>query len=348
MGPGRPGVAPQTAKREWFARLIARGESNAEACRIVGISRRTGTRWRHGREVTSSSGRRLHYPPVIQTRKAEISPRYLSEDERLRIADLHRAEHTVRAIAADLDRSPSTVSRELRRNRDPGSGQNRPFTAQQLAADGGRAPAAEAEPRPGVAPVRGGSAEEAVESGQISQALRAEFPHEPERHLVPETIYQAVYRPELGGLHREIPKALRTGRRRRKPHHRADARRPGTWSQLRPAGDLDPSHHHRGGLQRLVSDPRAPCAFGPRDSGREEPQVSVTIETAPGEEGQADWSDCKDWGRAWGISDELQCFGAILSWSRHRFWWFAESCDRPIHSQDWSASSKMLAGSRSR
>jgi transposase len=58
------------------------------------------------------------------------------------------------------------------------------------------------------------------------------------------------------------------------------------------------------------------------------PQVSVTLETAPGEEGQADWSDCKDWGRAWGISDELQCFGAILSWSRYRFWWFAESCDR--------------------
>jgi transposase len=59
------------------------------------------------------------------------------------------------------------------------------------------------------------------------------------------------------------------------------------------------------------------------------PQVSVTIETAPGEEGQADWSDCRDWGRAWGISAELQCFGAILSWSRHRYWWFAESCDRP-------------------
>jgi transposase len=58
------------------------------------------------------------------------------------------------------------------------------------------------------------------------------------------------------------------------------------------------------------------------------PQVSVTIETAPAEEGQADWSDCKDWGRAWAISDELQCFGAILSWSRHRLWWFADSCDR--------------------
>ena len=42
-----------------------------------------------------------------------------------------------------------------------------------------------------------------------------EFPDEPSRHLVPETIYQAIYRPELGGLHRKVPNALRTGRRRR-------------------------------------------------------------------------------------------------------------------------------------
>ena len=88
---GGRGVAPQTAKREWFARLIAQRVPNAEACRIVGINRRTGARWRHGREITSSSGRRLHYPPVIQTRKVEISPRYLAEEERGRIADLHRA-----------------------------------------------------------------------------------------------------------------------------------------------------------------------------------------------------------------------------------------------------------------
>jgi IS30 family transposase len=209
--------------------LIAQGVPNAEACRIVGINRRTGARWRHGREITSSSGRRLHYPPVIQTRKVEISPRYLSEDERVRIADLHRAGHTVRSIAAELDRSPSTVSRELRRNRDPCSGRYRPFTAHRLAAD--------RRARPG----RGKMIHDPVlrqfvadrlsnrwSPEQISQALRAAFPDEPERHLVRETIYQAVYRPELGGLHREIPKALRTGRRRRKPHRRADARRPGT------------------------------------------------------------------------------------------------------------------------
>lgn len=75
MGPGRRGPAPQTAKREQFGRLIARGVPNAEACRVVGINRRTGTRWRHGREITGSRGGRLHYPPVITTRKTQISER---------------------------------------------------------------------------------------------------------------------------------------------------------------------------------------------------------------------------------------------------------------------------------
>ncbi len=159
----------------------------------------------------------------------EISARYLSEDERVTIADLQRRGLSVRAIAAEVIRSPSTVSRELRRNRDAGSDQYRPFTAQRLAAD--------RRARPG----RGKLIRDLVlrefvrdrlgkrwSPEQISQALREEFPDEPERHLVPETIYQAVYRPELGGLHRELPKALRTGRRRRKPHRRPDARRAGS------------------------------------------------------------------------------------------------------------------------
>jgi transposase, IS30 family len=80
MAHGRPGPAPQSAKREQFAPLIARGVPSAEACRIVGVNPRTGKRWRHGRTITSSNGRRLHYPPVINTRRREISARYLSED----------------------------------------------------------------------------------------------------------------------------------------------------------------------------------------------------------------------------------------------------------------------------
>jgi transposase, IS30 family len=78
MGRGRPGPAPQATKREQFAALIARGVSNSQACRVVGVNRRTGKRWRHGRTITSSSGRRLRYAPVIDLHDREISPRFLS------------------------------------------------------------------------------------------------------------------------------------------------------------------------------------------------------------------------------------------------------------------------------
>ena len=233
MAHGRPGPAPQTAKREQFARLIARGVSNSEACRIVGVNRRTGKRWRHGRTITSSSGARLHYPPVIGARKREISPRYLSEDERVRIADLLRAGLGVRGIAAELERSPSTISRELRRNRDPSSGQYRPFAAQRLAAERRTRPGRGKLLRdPVLRQFVAGRLEKRWSPEQICQALRCEFPDDPGRHLVHETIYQAVYRPELGGLHRDLPRALRTGLRRRKPHRHPGARRAGALTGM--------------------------------------------------------------------------------------------------------------------
>ena len=225
-GRGVRGVAPQTAKREQWARLIARGVSNAEACRIVGINARTGKRWRHGRKRTTRDGRTLHYAPVITSRKVEVSERYLSEDERVTIADLRRQKLSMRAIATKLGRSPSTISRELRRNRDPERGQYRPFVAQKLAVD--------RRARPGRGKIVNDDVLRECVSGllkkrwspeQISHELSTAFSGEPARQLVHETIYQAVYRPELGGLHRELPKALRTGRRRRKPHRRGDERR---------------------------------------------------------------------------------------------------------------------------
>ena len=146
MGRRGPGALPQVEKREQYARLIGQGFSSLEACRIVGINPRTGKRWRHGRTITARDGRKLHYSPVI-TRGAvvrrEISDRYLSEQERVQIADLRAAGAGVRAIAERTGRSPSTISRELRRNRDPDSGQYRPFTAHKLAVQ------RRARPRPG-------------------------------------------------------------------------------------------------------------------------------------------------------------------------------------------------------
>jgi transposase, IS30 family len=68
-----------TDKQDRFVRLTARGVPNAGACRIVGINRRTGTRWRFGRTILSAAGEPVHYPPV-QSRSEPPSrhPRYLS------------------------------------------------------------------------------------------------------------------------------------------------------------------------------------------------------------------------------------------------------------------------------
>jgi IS30 family transposase len=227
-GKGVPGVAPQTAKRERYAALIAKGVGNAEACRIVGINPRTGKRWRHGRKRAGSGGRVLHYAPVVGVScKREISRRFLSERERERIADLHRAGEGVRAIARDLDRSPATVSRELRRNVEAETGAYRPHAAQRLAERRRARPkvsklVAHVELRAFVED----KLKRRWSPEQIAQALRVEFPDRPHRHLVPETIYQAVYRPELGGgLCRNLPKVLRTGRSRRLRRRRSQERR---------------------------------------------------------------------------------------------------------------------------
>src|SRR4029077_15286420 len=101
-------------KQDRFVRLIAQGVTNSEACRVVGINRRTGTRWRYGRTILNTAGEPVHYPPVRFTALKPRPPRDLSLAERTTIADLHRAGVSVRGIAQELGRAASTVSRELR------------------------------------------------------------------------------------------------------------------------------------------------------------------------------------------------------------------------------------------
>ncbi len=72
------------------------------------------------------------YPPIDRRPKV-ISARFLSEDERITIADLLRMGKTVRAIARELDRSAATISREIRRDADPGKGVCHPHRARQRA-----------------------------------------------------------------------------------------------------------------------------------------------------------------------------------------------------------------------
>ena len=208
-------------QRELFVSLIAAGVSNSAACRQVGVNRKTGTRWRYGRSIPSAGGGLLHYPPVIKPDTAVVSPRYLSHNERVVIADLHRAGFSSRAIAQQVQRSPSTVSRELARNSAP-DGRYGAASAQQRAA--GR----RHRPRPRrleVDPVLRGFVQQCMDvrwsPEQISHALTVEFPNDPSRQLVPESLYQALYasKPLLARTFR-----TRRWRRRRRHHRSPDAR----------------------------------------------------------------------------------------------------------------------------
>jgi hypothetical protein len=74
--------------------------------------------WPAGQE---SAGALVVYPSVKITEGRRRSTRYLSEHERIEIADLLAAETSVRGIAEQLGRSPSTISREICRNSGPDS-----------------------------------------------------------------------------------------------------------------------------------------------------------------------------------------------------------------------------------
>jgi len=89
-----------TEKRTEFVRLIGQGVSNAEACRLVGVNRRTGTRWRYGRTIPNGSGVGLHYP-AMTIAMTSCSVRYLGEEERVVIADRLLADVSVRARSAE-------------------------------------------------------------------------------------------------------------------------------------------------------------------------------------------------------------------------------------------------------
>ena len=101
--PGRPSTA-RREDRVRFWKAIARGVSTDNAAVQAGVSSAVGARW-----FRNAGG----MPPVTL---APTSGRYLSFAEREEIAILRAQKLGVREIAGRLGRSPSTISRELRRN----------------------------------------------------------------------------------------------------------------------------------------------------------------------------------------------------------------------------------------
>ncbi len=243
--PGRPPVNRREVQRAFWQR-IAEGLSSEEAVAACGVSAPVGSRWfREGGGM----------PPLSL---APPSGRYLSFAEREEIALLRAQGLSRRAIAAKLGRSPSTISRELRRNAATRGGAieyratvaqwhaerraERPKVAKLAVNDRLRAYVQERLSGligPGGRPVAGPTvAWKGRRHGrrqhrrwclgwspeQIANRLPIDFPDDESMRVSHETIYQALYIQGRGALNRELTACLRTGRALRVPRARTRGR----------------------------------------------------------------------------------------------------------------------------
>jgi IS30 family transposase len=201
------------------------------AAREVGVSRTAGHNWSRGYKTYRHGQVTGFVPALDRLAVREISGRFLSQDERIEIADLRLASLSIRQIADQLGRAPSTISRELRRN-TTSSGGYRPFEAHRRAtARRGRRHRRRIETNGELRQLVAELLAQRWSPQQISRNLRLKFPGEREMWLCHESIYQAVYQPG-SPLLRPSPLApqhrspLRTGRDHRRAHQRAERRRP--------------------------------------------------------------------------------------------------------------------------
>lgn len=148
----------------------------------------------------------------------EYDRRYLSRDERYELARLRDLGWSVRAIAARLARSPSTVSRELRRNRHGPSGHYLPEHAHTVAWRRQRRPKpSRLAANPALLAAVQGLLDERCSPEQAAGRLKVLFPDDETMRISHESIYQGLYVYPRGELARELKAHLRSGRRRRRP-----------------------------------------------------------------------------------------------------------------------------------
>ncbi|HEX6405128.1 MAG TPA: IS30 family transposase [Pseudonocardiaceae bacterium] len=205
----------------WRARLA--GASHEQAVARAGVSVTAGREW-----VYAAGG-------IVPGDVDGGCGRYLSLAEREEIALGRASGLSMRAIAVRLGRAPSTISRELRRNRTirpTGRGRGscsgiryRARLAQIKAEERARRP----KPRKLATNARlcacvQAGLEKRWSPEQISRVLRRRFAEAPEMWVSHETIYRELYVQGRGELRRELTRCLRTGRALRRPRRMPDQR----------------------------------------------------------------------------------------------------------------------------
>jgi IS30 family transposase len=218
-----PNKMPPGIKRRYFE-LIRTGMSGSEAASAVGVSLSCGSLW----FIDAGSVRFIDTP---------ISSRYLTQDDRIEIADGLAAGEPVKMIAERIGKTFQSVYREIARNRKP-DGTYQPWYAHAQAHQRRRRPKTRRLADDGG--LRAAVAKKLAKKwspAQISRWLRRRYRRRPTWHLCTETIYEGVYRGlvvEFDQQDRNSGKSaniLRTGRIYR--HRRGRGRsRDGALKQL--------------------------------------------------------------------------------------------------------------------
>ncbi|MGY4103959.1 IS30 family transposase [Nocardia sp. R16R-3T] len=222
--------------------MVESGWSTARAAREVGVHERTARDWRAGvrRVHNARTNARIHSDGTVvdyatgtrytssvtkigNDAPAVISDRYLSLTDRLAIADGLLTGQSLTQIAAGIGKHKSTVSREVSAHRIDGV--YLPYQADRAAASDRKRPKqSKLVLNHALREVVGEGLSKRYSPEQISHRLRRDFPDDESMRVSHETIYQALYFQARGGLKREVARALRTGRTRRKPHRAPDQR----------------------------------------------------------------------------------------------------------------------------
>jgi len=244
--PGRPTVAWRQDRVKFWVE-IAKGEKTDDASIAAGVSSPVGYRWfRHAGGVN---------PCLSPT----VSGRFLSFGEREEIALLRAQNKGVREIARRVGRSPSTISRELRRNASTRTAEleykatiaqwhaerraKRPKTAKLVTNCrlrdyvqdrlSGRVHTTEGQVLGPEGPKWQGKNKphrgdrrwvKGWSPEQISNRLKVDYPDDVSMRISHEAIYQALYVEGRGALKRELAAHLRTGRALRIPRKRIGRR----------------------------------------------------------------------------------------------------------------------------
>jgi IS30 family transposase len=197
--------------RRAFWRGVREGLSTVDAARRAGVSADRGFRW--FRECGGVS-------PVDL---AEPKGRYLSLSEREEISRGLAAELSFHAIARQLGRVTSTISREIDRNTADGRAY-RAVSAQLEAEKRARRPKPRKLEHPALHERVTADLEKRWSPEAIAARLRQDFPDDEAMQASHETIYQALFVQGRGALRRDLTSRLRTGRALRRPRRRVDGR----------------------------------------------------------------------------------------------------------------------------